>query len=157
MQTKHKEVLEEVFNDVAEKLAFMFSEPVEKTEMPTPETECVLAKMSFRGPLTGRVALASSVELCPLIAANVLGMEPDDEGVEARGADALQELLNVICGNALTAVGGEQAVFDLTVPEMTSLTPEAWNELADDSDTLAFIMEDYPVLLQFKLDGRSSE
>jgi len=151
MPNEHDELLQEVFCDVVEKLAFMFGETAEQSEMPPVGEENIEAKMAFTGPFKGSLILATPVEMCPLIAANVLGMEPDDENVLARATDALKELLNVICGNALTAIAGEDPIFDLTVPEAGMLSADGWSALLEAPDTLAFIVEDQPVLLQLKI------
>ncbi|MBI5095373.1 MAG: chemotaxis protein CheX [Candidatus Hydrogenedentes bacterium] len=153
MTNEHTEILNDVFCDVTEKLAFMFGEPSEKDELPPVDTECIEARMTFAGPMTGSLTMAVPVEMCPIIAANVLGMEPDDESVQARATDALTELLNVICGNILTAIAGEQPVFDLTVPTAHALSAEDWAKLLEDPDTLAFVLEDLPALLQLKLES----
>ena len=151
MPNEHDEILQEVFCDVVEKLAFMFGEAIEKEDLPPVENEGIEANMAFSGPINGTLILATPIEMCPLIAANVLGMEPDDENVQARATDALKELLNVICGNALTAIAGEDPIFDLTVPEARKLTAEEWAALLSAPETLAFNVEDQPVLLQLKI------
>ena len=151
MPNEHSEILQEVFCDVVEKLAFMFGEVAEKDDMPPVEGESIQARMAFTGPMSGSLLVAAPVEMCPVIAANVLGMEPDDENVQTRATDALKELLNVICGNALTAIAGEDPIFDLTVPEASLLSSESWAQLLDDPETLTFIVEDQPVLLQLKI------
>ena len=73
--------------------------------------------MTYSGGMTGSISLIVPDDVCPEIAANVLGKDPDDAIVAAQSADALKEVLNVLCGNILTAVAGESPVFDLSVPE----------------------------------------
>ncbi len=151
MAESHKKMLENVFCDVLENLAFMFGEIAEEDITRGPG-ECLRAQMRFTGPITGSLCLAVPREMCPTIAANVLGLEPDDEAAISDAGDALKELLNVICGHVLTSLMGEEPVFDLTVPEVSPLDADEWRALAQLQDTAAFIVEAYPVLLHLEVE-----
>jgi CheY-specific phosphatase CheX len=143
----HTDVLMDVFSEVAENLAFMFVDPPEEDEFPEPTGPCVRAEMGFVGPFTGTVSLAVPESLCPQIAANVLGLDPDDELVTAKPHDALKELLNVTCGNLLTRIAGDEPVFDLTVPEVISLDEESWQAYQENPKTVGLILEDEPIII----------
>jgi len=144
-------MLARVFSQVAENLAFMFVEPQEDEPLPAPAGPCVAAEMTFTGQFPGTLTLAVPMALCPVIAANVLGVEPDDELAMAQPYDALNELLNVTCGNLLTALAGEEPVFDLTIPAVRELDGKAWNALENDSETVGLVIEEHPVLLKLTL------
>ncbi len=148
METNRDEVLGEVVYDVFEKLAFMFGEVVDKEEVPQTATAYVRASMTFSGDMAGTIALTVPVEVCPEIAANVLGLDQDDELVAAQAIDALKEVLNVICGNVLTAIAGEKALFDLSVPTVSDLDPEAWTAVVKEPNTHVYLVDDSPVLVQ---------
>ncbi len=150
MNPDHSETLTRVFTEVLEQLAFMFVEPPDSDFAPAPP-DPVSANMSFRGPFSGIVTLAVPREMAPVLAANVLGLDPGDElGLQA-ARDALKELLNVICGNVLTAIAGDEPVFDLTVPDVEDFTAEAWDELADRPGTVYCIADEFPVLLNLEI------
>ena len=157
MSEDHEETIMKVFSDVAESLAFMFVEPPDDEPLPEPDSPCVLTKMDFRGPFTGTLALATPESLCPEIAANVLGLDPDDELIAAKPHDALKELLNVTCGNLLTAIAGDEPVFDLTVPEVSALEEDSWNALKESPGAVALILEDRPVLLKLLVGGGAQD
>lgn len=53
--------------------------------------------MSFTGAMQGECLLMVPEALCPEIAANILGLDTDDELAAMRAQDALKELLNVTC------------------------------------------------------------
>ena len=74
----------------------------------------VAVAVSFNGPLSGRLVLRASSRILPGIAKNMLGT--DGECLFAVQRDALGELANVICGNALPMIGGVEAVFVLSAP-----------------------------------------
>ncbi|HOX05302.1 MAG TPA: chemotaxis protein CheX [Planctomycetota bacterium] len=155
MDEERAERLGRVFAEVLEKQSFMFAEPAEKAAMPAAVREYVLASMTFSGHWRGSLELAVPIPMCSELAANVLGLEDDDEMATARGPDALKELLNVTCGSILTTLAGDQPVFDLSVPEVVGMFPERWKDLLQSSDTLAFTVEDVPILLRLWL-GRTS-
>ncbi len=90
--------------------------------------------------------------MCPEIAANVLGLEPDDEFVRERPGDSLKELLNVTCGNLLPALAGEEPVFDLTVPELRVITETEWESILNAPEAQQFIVDDYPVVIRCFID-----
>jgi len=156
MQVPDREVLSAAFCGVAEKLAFMFGEPVEKEDLGAAPPEVVLASMTFSGHTDGGLVIAVPADMCAEIAANILGMEPDDEAVCARSIDALKEVLNVTCGHVLTALAGEQPLFDLSVPVVERTDAAGWRALLDRPTTAAFIVDDNPVLLELRL-GRAGK
>lgn len=154
----HSKMLSEIFCSVLENQAYMFGEPIEEgEEIPPASGDYLQARMRFMGPFRGELSLTVPAEVCPEIAANVLGLEPDDERVAESSEDALKELLNVTCGQVLTALAGEDPVFDLTVPEVKAVDDGQWESLLASSDTAAFIVEDAPVLLHLDTEGDISE
>ncbi len=151
MSEDHLYTLSRVFSQIAENLAFMFIEPQDDEPLPPPEGPCVMTQMNFKGPFSGSLALAVPITMCPIIAANVLGVDPDDELVVKKPYDALNELLNVTCGNLLTAIAGDEPVFDLTIPQVTQLDEAAWNALKSSPGTLGLVLEEHPVLLRMMI------
>lgn len=148
------DILKRVCCDVFEQLAFMFGEdPETEEDAAAPPGGCVLTAMGFSGPAKGRIALAVPEEMCPQIAANVLGVEPTDDLVTENAHDALKEMLNVMCGRLLTELAGEEPVFELTVPEVRAIPDETWQKLHATPGTLALIVDDSPVLLRFEQTG----
>ena len=149
MEANIDEIIGEVVYDVFEKLAFMFGEVALSDELPEPAERNVKASMTYSGNTKGSISLTVPAEVCPEIAANVLGKDPDDDIVKAQAGDALKEVLNVLCGNILTAVAGEGPVFDLSVPEVSDLDAAEWVALLEDERTKVFLVDESPVLVQF--------
>jgi CheY-specific phosphatase CheX len=96
----------------------------------------VAARMGFHGPTSGTLTLRVASSVLPLLAENMLGECEADMALE-KGQDALRELLNMICGNVLTAWHGEQPVFDLSPPEILAETALNYAALA----TVPFCLE----------------
>jgi CheY-specific phosphatase CheX len=72
------------------------------------------ARVSFQGPFAGDLIVSISDKVLSILAANMMG---DDRQVdESFEKDALREISNVICGNALPAIYGAEKVFHLDAP-----------------------------------------
>lgn len=151
MISEHKTKTIEAFTKVLGDLAFMFAEPVEPGESGATPEQALQAKVTFSGPMHGRLTIAVPREWCSELAANILGVEEEDDAAIENLADALKELANVSCGHVLTAVAGEQLQFDLSPPEIEELSREDWSALRADSETISVLIDEMsPALLQFE-------
>lgn len=139
--------------DVFEKLSFMFGELAAPDELPEPVERNVKASMTYSGDMSGTFSIVVPDDVCPEIAANVLGTDQDDEIVTVQAGDALKEMLNVMCGNILTAIAGEEPVFDLSVPEVSDVDAAGWTGLVGDEQTNVLLVDDSPVLVQFTIES----
>ena len=124
----------EALSEALETMAFMVPMPPEE-ELPIPD-ESVLVRMRFTGPLSGTAELVAGKELLQMLAANVLGIEPDEEEAQEKGTDAFKELLNTTCGVLLPMLATTpKDVFDITVPESEGLgSVEEWQAYVARSD-----------------------
>ena len=147
MKIDLQQKLGEVLENVLEQFAFMFCEPTTPDEMPEPSGDLLHASMQFNGPSTGKLDMMTPRSLAIELAANAMGIDEDDEAA-AGASDALRELLNIICGQMLTALAGDEPVFDITIPDVTVCDHVAWKELVSDERTGFFMVEDYPFLLR---------
>jgi hypothetical protein len=152
MSANRSQIVRDAFGSVIERTAFMFGESVGKEDLPIAQTPYVQASMCFRGPQRGVLSIATPRDACVQIAANVLGMEPEDPFVVQRAMDSIKEILNVTCGHILTSLAGERPVFDLSVPDVTDLEEPARVALLEDPRTQAFVADDCPVLLRLTVD-----
>lgn len=113
--------LVQVTSRVLEELCFHFAEPSPPDSAPA---QPVCASVHFHGPWSGKMVVAVEKRLLGELAANLLG---DDVASELDEAQALLELTNVICGNALPEIESREAAFVLDAPELgrRSLLPAA--------------------------------
>ena len=147
-----KNTIRDVFYDIIEKSAFMFGEEVEKDEVDVNYDKFARADMGFVGDAKGEISIMVPEAMCPEIAANFLGVDPEDEKVDEYSEDALKEILNVTCGHVLTAIKGERAVFDLTVPNIKrGIKLKEWEKLFRSEDSIVCMVDDYPVLIKFSI------
>lgn len=154
MNSERREIVSDVFCDILEKLAFMFGEEVGTEEMPEPSEGITLSSMSFSGEMVGTLEMAVPTEMSVEVAVNVLGIDADEIDAEAAN-DSLKEVLNVICGNILTAIAGEEPIFDLSVPGVKDISSSDWRELMNDPDSINFLLDDNPVILRLQIEGEN--
>jgi CheY-specific phosphatase CheX len=96
---------------IFEELGFLM--PRSETSNSSP-VEGKSAIVSFTGAFAGCLAVSLSTQLLPLLSSNMLGEQ--DSGENPMYHDALCEIANVICGNALPAIYGFEPIFHLSAP-----------------------------------------
>ncbi|MBN2583751.1 MAG: chemotaxis protein CheX [Planctomycetes bacterium] len=114
MTARYDEPLQEVAAEAFSTLGFMF--PMDEEAGDEPLTDAVVAEVSFSGPQSGALKVAVAPGLPAVLAANMMGA--DDEAPPEQQLDAFKEMANVICGNILPRIAGEEAVFDVHPPEI---------------------------------------
>ncbi len=152
METDRRKLLSEIFCDAIEKFAFMFGELAVREDLYPVSNEYINARMTFEGEMTGDIAIAVPEKMCMEIAANILGVNSDDEQAMNLAIDSIKEVLNVACGQVLTAIAGEKTLFNLSIPEVSELDASGWTKMLNKTETIGFLVDDYPVLLYFSLN-----
>lgn len=152
MTEDRKNILTRVFTDILEQMAFMFGDKASPDDFRETAEPMLQAQMTYRGNLCGSLSLAVPEAMCPELAANLLGTEPEEAGERHIYIDALKELLNVTCGNVLTAMAGEEPVFDLTVPEVTELSDAMRDTMLNDETTVYLLVDEYPAALRLTVE-----
>lgn len=106
-----------------EDLALLFAEQeLDMAHQRAQPTRAV--SVGFGGAFEGHLLLRMTSAALASAAANMLGADlpPDDDVC----ADALGEIANVICGNVLPAIAGDDAVFQLSGPVPTDANGDAF-------------------------------
>ncbi len=146
MEKEKKEILARVLETVLEQLAFMFGEAVEKKELITGGEKYLHATMGYTGSQSGSVGVAIPAELGVVLASNILGIDEEEEMALEKSIDALKEFLNIVCGQLLTTVYGDEPVFDLSVPKVEELNKARWEDLVNKPESIGMIVEDVPLI-----------
>jgi len=145
-----KETLIDSMTDVLEKLTFIFIEEAEDEEMDVSGRELLSVSMDFTGEKEGHLSLLSPKDKVVEISANILGLE-EDEVTRDMYADSFGEVLNVLCGNILTAEYGVDPVFDLSVPTVNDASEEQWKQLMGQEHALSLLMDEDPCIITFEV------
>lgn len=153
MKKEDTSVLLEIFCSTAEKQAFAFGAECTREELPEPAAgeALMLSSITFKGPYCGIIMLAYSESLAKAVTSNTLGTDDESEITFEQESDAMAELLNVICGQFLTAVEGEIPVFDLTVPHCRRIEKNEWESFRESPDFLCVNVDESPALVSMKL------
>ncbi|MFH1982207.1 MAG: chemotaxis protein CheX [Pseudomonadota bacterium] len=117
MRDRVTEILINETIDTLEKLAFIFAEAADAPDAIT-GVDLISVSADYSGPYSGRLVMGFAADGLIALAANMLGLDEDDEITDAEQQDALKEALNIICGNVLPAVAGSEAVFNIAAPQL---------------------------------------
>ena len=140
-----------IFLDISERLAFMFGDPVSRDNLPTTDAAWASAKVEFKGEVSGSIALTVPRSLCLELAANILGLDPDDLEYGDITADALSEMLNVVAGHIVRGLQGDGAAFSLSVPVYEELGEGGEVGFWGNPETHFFDLDGSPVLLTLQV------
>ncbi len=114
-------LLAQVTARTLEEAAFVFLEPADPAP-PWGDEPVVESRISFSGASSGELQLRASGRLATSLAANLLGLEPEDAAVSPQRLDAVGEMLNMIGGvliHELAPAGG----IELGLPRVALVEP----------------------------------
>jgi len=116
----------EAFGSALEALAFITLAPAE--EPIAPPADATLARVLLNGTESAVLELVAGRSFGLQLAANLLGLEPDDPEIEVRRADALKELINVAAGAIIgTEIANGAAPREIGIPHIEPFaTHGAW-------------------------------
>jgi CheY-specific phosphatase CheX len=137
-----------VFSEVLANMAFLFTEP--PADPPLEEVGRLECSIAYRGPTRGRLSLRCTPQFALTLAANLLDIDPESPEAALQGQDALKELLNVLCGQLVTTLYGQEDAFELTIPVITRPTEAL---AANGGELLETTVEGEPVQLAHFREG----
>ena len=152
MNAEAREKLSSTVFGVLERFTFMFAETPEE-EPGEWDGEYLHSAITFEGPEKGVISITAPSPLCKEIAANVLGELDSDDILQETAADAVKELLNIICGELVAELYGTKVVVNLSVPSFEITDKGKWQELAGDADVIKVLVEDQPMIVNMVMDG----
>ncbi len=152
MKSEYKGILSEVFSDVLMRYAFMFGEECQKYELPENSDGYLHAQVKFYGHKSGTLGVITQRSLCFEMAANVLGIETEEENYDDEAEDTLEELINIVCGQFLTSAFGVEPIFNLFPPSVNELSEDDWCKYVLDDNTIGFIIEDTPAIIYIQVE-----
>ena len=119
MQQQIKDILTVVTNETLEKLAFLFafSDDERVKDGPAP---AMTGRVDFNGYFSGSLMMRISHGAVTEISTNMLGLDDESMASDEEQQDAFKEMLNVICGNLLPSIAGDQVEFSIGPPDVLS-------------------------------------
>ncbi len=136
-----------IFSEVLANLAFMFTDD-EQTET-GPGDVWLETTISYHGPVSGALRFRCTRSFSVLLAANLLGIDPDDATANRQCEDAVKEFMNIVCGQFVTAMHGPDDVYNLSIPRTVELRGEP--DLSDDGglETSTLSVDNHTVQLTY--------
>jgi CheY-specific phosphatase CheX len=143
-------LIEETLSYVLEQMAMVFTD-AHDGEAVAPPAGRLVAEVRFEGASSGRLQVAASRAALLEIASGVLGSEPDAEETADAISDVLCELANVVLGNLLPRLAGEELVFTLTAPEVLPDADGAlWTAIDGAPGTVKVAIEEEPLMIRLE-------
>lgn len=136
----------QALESVIKSMASLPAEIVDPRDIPEINDPLLHAHIGFTGEHTGEIGLLLDPALASLLAQRILDVESPDLLLEDMIEDAVNEVLNVICGQFLTSAFGETPVFSLTVPHAFPLGVLASRAILQNPQVTAFMVNGYTLL-----------
>jgi CheY-specific phosphatase CheX len=141
------EILNSVVCEILEQTAFVFPEPADQEEGINFEGfEYMETTQFYSGDKVGLVKLIVPKEFCKELSENILGEDLEIDKSVGEIADALKEVLNIITGQLLIELYGEEAIFNLTPPQVNELSKEEFFSFIENYEYALALSDNYPVI-----------
>ncbi|MBN2799455.1 MAG: chemotaxis protein CheX [Deltaproteobacteria bacterium] len=113
-------LLQRITTQTLEEVAFVFAFP--SSDLPCWREALITASLDYAvdGGPTGTLRLACPPSLGALVAANLLGLDEDEEAALAAAPDAVGELLNILMGVYAEERFGSAVACSFTPPTVTT-------------------------------------
>ncbi len=155
---KIMDIINETVSGVLEQTAFMFPEPVDMASgVSFEDFEYVLVKLNYSGYKDGTVQMIIPVDFCAELSANLLGEDIGDVDPEENNFDSAKELLNIVSGQLLVNLFGDEALFSLTDLVVTKLEKDAFFSIIEGCEYHCCMVDDYPVITIYNSQEVSNE
>lgn len=139
----------EALSTALERMAFVSLMPLD--EPPAEIDQPVNITIRFGGPVTGTISITTSRQLGVVLAANVLGVEPDAPEAASNAADALKEMANVTCGVLMPMLNPEaRERAEMHVPQIEDAAPDAWAQTIKLPGVALVDADGVPLAIQLK-------
>jgi chemotaxis protein CheY-P-specific phosphatase CheC len=130
----------------------VFPEPADLSDgIAFDEHEFLLASLTFNGYKEGEVSFITTSGLLVELSANLLGEDEESSITKEKYSDAAKEVLNIIAGQILTTLFGEEEVFNLTPPEVRDVKGEELFKIMEETTHSFNIADDNPIITTFAL------
>lgn len=151
-------VLEAQLAEMLSDAAFMMADALDEEPEPW-EGDVLQVVLAFSGAGEGRLVLSGDTEFGAVLAANLLGLEPDDPAAQDRQGDGMGEFLNILAGGVMREVFGAEAVYDLAPPKVSVVSPDEAEAAHAGAAATAGVLADieYRVVLSLFSEGAPAQ
>ncbi len=142
LDTRHPELLDTLASTL-DTMAFAAVMRAQDPSSTRPPRRPHRLSIHFTSPLRGHLELVAPEFLGVLLAANMLGTDPQDPEARDRAIDVLKEVLNVTCGRLLQQIAATlPGAMEMSLPESQTFDPDTdWAPLLADPATAILDIE----------------
>jgi hypothetical protein len=138
--------LAEALSESLMTMAFLDAFPAEPAGAPA---NPLVIRVPFTGPRRGALEIVTTDALGATLAANMLGMTPDDPDAVQRGRDALKELANVTCGLLLSKLP-DPTKPAMSIPSVRATPAHRWDAVSRRPDAISLDVEGLPLAARLR-------
>lgn len=140
-------------DEALETMAFMSAMPPEE-ELAVP-SESVLVTMDFSGCINGKIEVMASKEFTWMLAANVMGIDCEDDEAHEQNIDAYKEFLNTTCGVLLPQFANSpEDFFDVSIPQAEVFSSsDDWDKFTSHPDTVVLEVDGTAMAARVTIDS----
>jgi chemotaxis protein CheY-P-specific phosphatase CheC len=134
--------------------AFMFTDPLDSAARPSlSDWKTLGVRLSFSGDIAGDFRLWAPPTLARGIAVNMLGVDQTTQLTDEKLEDALKEIVNIIVGNFITDMYGDEVVSTLGLPSM--MEPASLAEDYQNPSSIWLSVEGDPIVCFMRITKES--
>jgi len=154
MQKQQSATLETILSEVLANLAFMFGD--DEVGEPAEDEGWLETTIRYQGASTGTLKFRCTHGFSLLLAANLLGLDPD-QGSQEDGDDAVKEFMNIVCGQLITAWHGAEDIYSFGIPEIKRLPVAPGMGDGECEEKVSLSVEEQPVQLLYWSGDRTPD
>lgn len=118
--------LQTIIMRALERIAFLVVDPSDPDVTNDLPPAYASASVPFEGCASGTVVVSASKGFLIELASGIMGVEPEEVNVDVEGLDALREITNILGGEVVRSLGGDDNPCRLGLPEVIDSVPSTW-------------------------------
>lgn len=148
-----KTIVTNAITEVFDTMLSMEVEAVDADQQTGIDGNQVSGLIDIKGEIQGRINILVGDTFAGLMAASMLGMEPEEIEGEEEVNDVISEVLNIVGGNLKTALGNSGISCELSTPSISTGTGLGI-ELKDNQrlEKFAFNHQQHPIIVEISID-----
>ncbi len=152
-----KSLVTNAITEVFDTMLSMEVEAVDADQQTGIDGNQVSGLIDIKGELQGSINILVGDTFAGLMAASMLGMEPEEIEGEEEVNDVISEVINIVGGNLKTALGNSGISCELSPPSITTGTgPGIESKDNQRLERFAFHHQNHPIIIEISIDREES-
>ncbi len=152
-----KTIVTNAITEVFDTMLSMEVEAVDSDQQTGIDGNQVSGLIDIKGEIQGSINILTGDTFAGLMAASMLGMEPEEIEGEEEVNDVISEVLNIVGGNLKTALGNSGISCELSTPSISTGTGLEIESKDDQRlEKFAFHHQQHPIIVEIGIDKEKS-